>query len=43
MLQLVRRVQRDGALYFGPYASSTAVRATLKEILPDLPLAAASL
>ena len=38
MLQLVRRVQRDGALYFGPYASSTAVRATLKEIYRIFPL-----
>ena len=38
MLQLVRRVRRDGALYFGPYASSTAVRATLKEIYRIFPL-----
>jgi len=38
MLQLVRRVKRDGALYFGPYASSTAVRATLKEIYRIFPL-----
>lgn len=37
-LQLVRRVRRDGALYFGPYASSTAVRATLKEIYRIFPL-----
>ena len=27
---LVRRPQRDGALYFGPYASSHAVRQTLR-------------
>jgi excinuclease ABC subunit C len=38
MLQLVRRVRRDGALYFGPYASSTAVRATLQEIYRIFPL-----
>jgi excinuclease ABC subunit C len=38
MLQLVRRVKRDGALYFGPYASSAAVRATLKEIYRIFPL-----
>lgn len=37
-LQLVRRVRRDGALYFGPYASSAAVRATLKEIYRIFPL-----
>lgn len=37
-LQLVRKVQRDGALYFGPFASSTAVRETLKEIYRIFPL-----
>jgi excinuclease ABC subunit C len=29
---LTRRIKKDGALYFGPYASSQAVRATLKVI-----------
>ncbi len=37
-LQIVRRVRRDGALYFGPYASSSAVRETLKEIYRIFPL-----
>ncbi|MBE0596053.1 MAG: excinuclease ABC subunit UvrC [Desulfuromonadales bacterium] len=37
-LQIVRRVKRDGALYFGPYASATAVRETLKEIFRIFPL-----
>lgn len=37
-LQLVRRVRRDGALYFGPYASAAAVRTTLKEIFRIFPL-----
>ncbi len=31
-LQLVRKTRRDGALYFGPYASATALRQTLKLI-----------
>jgi excinuclease ABC subunit C len=31
-LVLTRRIKRDGALYFGPYASSQAVRATLKVV-----------
>jgi excinuclease ABC subunit C len=31
-LQLVRKTQRDGALYFGPYASATALRQTVKLI-----------
>lgn len=38
VLQTVRRVKRDGALYFGPYASGTAVRETLKEIYRVFPL-----
>ncbi|MDO3378966.1 excinuclease ABC subunit UvrC [Geoalkalibacter halelectricus] len=38
MLQTVRKVRRDGALYFGPYASGTAVRETLKEIYRIFPL-----
>ncbi len=37
-LQIVRRVRRDGALYFGPYASAGAVRETLKEIYRIFPL-----
>jgi len=31
-LEVVRRIQKDGALYFGPYASAQAVRETLKVI-----------
>ena len=31
-LTIVRKIQNDGALYFGPYASSAAVRQTLKFI-----------
>lgn len=38
VLQTVRKVKRDGALYFGPYASGTAVRETLKEIYRIFPL-----
>jgi len=37
-LQIVRKVVRDGALYFGPFASSRAVRETLKEIHRIFPL-----
>lgn len=37
-LQVVRKVQRDGALYFGPYSSGSAVRETLKEIYRLFPL-----
>jgi excinuclease ABC subunit C len=37
-LQVVRKVRRDGALYFGPYASSAAVRETLKELYRLFPL-----
>ncbi len=37
-LQVVRRVRRDGALYFGPFASAGAVRETLKEIYRIFPL-----
>lgn len=37
-LQVVRSVRRDGALYFGPFSSSTAVRETLKEIYRIFPL-----
>lgn len=38
VLQTVRKVKRDGAQYFGPYASGTAVRDTLKEIYRIFPL-----
>ena len=31
-LNIVRKIQNDGALYFGPYASSLAVKQTLKFI-----------
>ncbi len=31
-LQIVRKIQNDGALYFGPYASAHAVRETLRFI-----------
>ncbi len=37
-LEIVRRVPRDGALYFGPYASAGAVRETLKLIYRIFPL-----
>jgi len=31
-LQIVRRIKKDGALYFGPFSSAHAVRSTLKVI-----------
>lgn len=31
-LNIVRRIKRDGALYFGPFSSANAVRSTLKLI-----------
>ncbi len=37
-LQVVRWVKRDGALYFGPFSASAAVRETLKEIYRIFPL-----
>jgi len=37
-LQVVRKVKPDGALYFGPFSSSSAVRETLKEIYRIFPL-----
>ncbi|WP_240746408.1 excinuclease ABC subunit UvrC [Trichloromonas acetexigens] len=37
-LEIVRQVRRDGALYFGPFSSSSAVRETLKEIYRIFPL-----
>jgi excinuclease ABC subunit C len=38
MLEVVRQVRRDGARYFGPFASSSALRQTLKEIYRIFPL-----
>ncbi len=37
-LSLVRRMRKDGALYFGPYASAQAVRQTLKVLYSMFPL-----
>ncbi|NLV23353.1 MAG: excinuclease ABC subunit UvrC [Deltaproteobacteria bacterium] len=37
-LQVVRRVKKDGARYFGPFHSSSAVRETLKRIYRLFPL-----
>ena len=37
-LTLVRRIRKDGALYFGPYASAQAVRQTLKVLHGMFPL-----
>jgi excinuclease ABC subunit C len=37
-IQIVRSINRDGARYFGPFASSAAVRQTLKEIYRIFPL-----
>jgi len=37
-LQVVRRVKRDKALYFGPYASAGALKQTLREIQRIFPL-----
>ncbi|MFA9435448.1 MAG: excinuclease ABC subunit UvrC, partial [Deltaproteobacteria bacterium] len=37
-LSLVRRIRRDGAQYFGPYASANAVRQTLKVLHGMFPL-----
>jgi excinuclease ABC subunit C len=31
-LQVVRKIKKDGAIYFGPYSSANAVRSTLKLI-----------
>lgn len=38
VLQVVRQIRNDGALYFGPYASAGAIRQTLKEIYRLFPL-----
>ncbi len=37
-IQIVRNVKPDGARYFGPFASASAVRQTLKEIYRLFPL-----
>lgn len=37
-LEIVRRFQKDGALYFGPYTSARAVRDTLKYLHQLFPL-----
>ncbi|PLX89093.1 MAG: excinuclease ABC subunit C [Desulfuromonas sp.] len=42
-MQVVRQVKRDGAHYFGPYASAAAIRDTLKQIYRIFPLRHASL
>jgi len=38
-LSIVRRVQKDGALYYGPYTPTNALRETLKVIKHVFPLA----
>ncbi|MEY4705626.1 MAG: Excinuclease subunit [Nitrospirota bacterium] len=38
-LTIVRRVQKDGALYYGPYPTAGALRETLKVIKKAFPLA----
>ncbi|MCP9450069.1 MAG: excinuclease ABC subunit UvrC, partial [Nitrospira sp.] len=42
-LSIVRRVQRDGALYYGPYTPTNALRETLKVIKHVFPLATCSI
>jgi len=42
-LAIVRRVQRDGALYYGPYTPAGALRETLKVIKKVFPLATCSI
>jgi excinuclease ABC subunit C len=37
-LKIVRRVRRDGAVYFGPYSSAAALKVTLKELYRVFPL-----
>ena len=37
-MEVVRQVRQDGARYFGPFASSSALRQTLKEIYRIFPL-----
>ena len=36
--QLVRRIKKDGAMYFGPYSSSAAVKETLHYLQKIFPL-----
>jgi len=38
LMQVVRQVKDDGAEYFGPYSSASALRETLKEIYRIFPL-----
>jgi excinuclease ABC subunit C len=38
MMQVVRQVKDDGAQYFGPYSSASAIRETMKEIYRIFPL-----
>lgn len=42
-LSIVRRVQKDGALYYGPYTPTNALRETLKVIKHVFPLATCSI
>jgi len=37
-IQIVRRVRRDGAIYFGPYSSASSLKETLKELYRIFPL-----
>src|SRR5512134_3965348 len=41
-LRMVRRFQRDGALYFGPYTSSGAMRESLSQLRRIFPLRSCS-
>ncbi len=41
-LTVVRRPQKDGSLYFGPYASSNAVRETLRSVYKLFPIRSCS-
>ncbi|MEW5734595.1 MAG: excinuclease ABC subunit UvrC [Thermodesulfobacteriota bacterium] len=38
VIEVVRRVKKDGALYFGPYAAAMAARETLRTIHTTFPL-----
>lgn len=38
VIQVVRRVRRDAALYFGPYSSAAALKETLKQLYRIFPL-----
>lgn len=42
-LSIVRRVQKDGAIYYGPYTPANALRETLKVIKHVFPLATCSI